>query len=172
MLRRLAPVLAAVSCLALISTWTGARATSSPAPGPGAVIEMHKQLFAALDSGDEVAAKAFLTPGLDTPFFLLSPAASNAAAEEPQRLENAEAAAGAFAALAQASRRAGGVFQTRITSAKADCESPQLSYAVLEIERTHTVQDAVEVRRYRSTSLVQYVDHRWRLAHWHVSAAK
>jgi hypothetical protein len=138
--------------------------------GPGAILAMHRDLFAAIDRGDGAAAAAFLGsdrkgPGGSTSLFLLDRAGA------PTRATGATDARELLAKVAAESKSAGGTFQTRITTEIAECPASELAFAVLELERVHAHDGREEVRRYRSTSLVRYEESGWKLLHWHLSAA-
>ena len=141
-----------------------------PAPGPGGILAMHRDLFAAIDRGDADAATAFLAadrkgPGGSTTLFLLDRAGAPIAAR------GAPDARETLARFAPESKASGGTVQTRITSESADCPTSDLAFAVLELERVHARDGKEVVRRYRSTSLVRFEDSKWKLCHWHLSAA-
>jgi hypothetical protein len=141
----------------------------TPAAGPGAVIAMHQRLFRALDAGDASLARSFATAHENSigqaDCVLYLPGEDGKLA----RHEGADAAGAALAAWAEASARAGGSFETKITFARDDCRSTDPSYAILEFERSHTAGGETTVRHYRSTSLVRYVDGAWKLFHWNVA---
>lgn len=150
---------------------------SGPAPGPGQVLEMHRELFAELDrGGPEGAAQVArhmreVKGGLcwseekgwgDPGRFLalaLAPGDEALRSTDPRR------------AAASLSHWADGGWKTTIQSAWSDCGSPERSYCVLELERTRKVNGVLERKRYRSTSLVSYRDGRWVLWHFHLSPA-
>ena len=167
---RFLPIAALASAI-LAGSWLAVPRGAPPsALGPGAVIEMHKQLFAALDRGDADAAREFVegdrkaTPRTSTMFLIDGSGA-------PVKASDADESRDLLARLAAESKKAGGIWTTTLTSEAADCYSPELSYAVLELERSHAIGDKTEVRRYRSTSLVRYADKGWKIFHWHVSPA-
>ena len=140
----------------------------SPALGPGAVLEMHKQLFAAIDKGDADKAASFVadaTGGQEQPVtaFLI---------DENGKPVQAEGKAGMkdlVTKLAKASLDGGPEWTTTIVKSQADCAYAEVSYALLEFERNRAVKGGL--KRYRSTSLVRYVYGAWKLWHWHVSPA-
>lgn len=141
-----------------------------PAPGGGSVLAMQKALFAAIDRGDGEVARTFVAPdrkgpGGMTSLFLID--RSGVA----MRATDAPSARDAFAKLAAESKAAGGTFETKITSESADCPSSELSFAVVEFERIHTLGGKVETRRYRGTLLVRHDGAAWKVSHWHVSPA-
>lgn len=159
-----------------------ASAALRPAPvaplpfGPGAVVELHRELFAALDAGDEAKAVALLDTtteggwaegadgGLARPTLqLLDERGLPVSAQGP------DAARTLLAATARASKDGGPAWSTKIVKLRADCPSGDISYAVLEFERTRGEKGATQ--RYRSTALVRWTDGRMKLFHWHVSPA-
>jgi len=97
--------------------------TSAPAPGPGGVIAMHRQLFAAIDAGDAERARSFIVEHKnsidqgDCVFYLPSRDG------EPRRVEGAAALGDCLAQMASESAKAGGRFETRITYGRDDCRS-------------------------------------------------
>src|SRR5262245_7593124 len=147
---------------------------SQPAPkapvGPGAILAMQRSLFAAIDRGDGEAAASFVAtdrkgPGGMTSLFLVDRSgAAIRAVDEPS-------CRAALAKLAAESKAAGGTFETKITSESADCPASELSFAVIEFDRVHTLEGKVERRKYRGTLLVRYDGAAWKVAHWHVSPA-
>lgn len=165
----LVPAVAVIAALASSSL--------TPRPGPGAVLEMHKQLFAAIDAGDEARAVTFLDPakeggwpdgeggGLGRPTLMLT-----AADGMPASANGAEEARALLAKIARASRDGGPEWSTKIVTSRSDCHSSELSYATFEFERTRGVKGGTQ--RWRSTSLVRHTEGGgWKLFHWHVSPA-
>ncbi len=148
-------------------------------PGPGAVLEMHKQLFAALDRGDldtvrehlgESRLGAAWTPEegwSGAPGFL----AWCSDAERGFASESRESGLRSLLAWAAEGNRNEGAWSTRITRAWTDCASGALSFAALEFARTRTIHGETESVRYRSTSLVSFDGERWVLWLFHVSRA-
>lgn len=138
--------------------------------GPHGVIEMHEKLFAALDRGDADAAAAFVAVDRkaqprSVTMYLVD------AKGEPLAATHAGEARDILAKLAAEAKHAGGTWSTKLVREQADCDSPELSYAILELERTHAIDGKTEVKRYRSSSLVRHEDGGWKLFHWHVSPA-
>jgi hypothetical protein len=132
---------------------------------------MHRDLFAALDRGDADAAREFVAsdrkgPGGLTTCFLVDRSG------RPLRSVDATSTRELLARLAGDAKAAGTGFQTKITFESADCPSGDLSYAVLEFERTRIVDEKPETRHYRGTSLVRMEGSKWKLTHWHVSEAR
>jgi hypothetical protein len=152
--------------------------SSAPAAGPGAVLAMHQQLFAALDRGDvetvrrslgETPMGADWTPaaGWASPRGFL---AWNSECGGPGfRADSREDALRALLAWGAQGTKGDGGWTTKITSAWSDCHSPEISFAALEFERTRTVDGKSETARYRSTSLVSHDGERWILWLFHVS---
>jgi len=144
------------------------RPAPQPAAGPGAVMAMQRDLFAAIDRGDGEAARSFVAsdrkgPGGMTTLFLIDRAGTLV------RATDSGSARDALARLAGESKVAGGSFATKITMESADCPSSDLSYAVIEFERVHTLDGKVDTRRYRGTLLVRHEESGWKVTHWHVS---
>lgn len=142
-----------------------AKASPAPALGPGAVLEMQKQFFAAIDRGDADAARAFVDVGnSDLVFFGLdggTPVVADGSAKVGDMIGK----------LARDAKSGGGTWTTTIASWKASCGSADASYAVLELDRAHVVDGKSSVQHLRSTALVHYADGKWKLFHWHVSPA-
>ena len=133
-----------------------------PAAGPGAILAMQKALFAAIDRGDADAAGKFVAsdrkgPGGMTSLFLVDRSGAAMSATD------ASSARAALAKLAAESKAAGGTFETKIVGESADCPDSELSFAVLEFERTHTAGGKVETRRYRGTLLARYEGSEWKV---------
>lgn len=148
-----------------------------PAPfGPGAVLDMHKQLLAAIDAGDEAKATAVLDEtkeggwtdsengGIARPTLMLLDAHGL-----PVYAHGVEAARALLAQTARASKDGGPEWTTRVVRSRADCPSGDVSYAMIEFERSRGVKGGVY--RYRSTVLARWTDGKMKLFHWHVSAA-
>lgn len=164
------PLLAA-SAAALAVTLLAAR-PAAPAFGPGAVLEMHRALFKAIDSGDAEKAAALVDSGgeNDKSAAFASPSVYLVDATGlPVAAHNLEETRALLAQLARASRDGGPEWSTTIQRSQADCNASDLSCVVLEIERSRGVKGGV--RRYRSTSAVRWTEGGFRLVHWHVSPA-
>ena len=129
------------------------------AAGPGAVLELQRNLAAALDAGSREEVEK-LVDGQARAFFLVD--ADGRAARYADR----EAALAAFPHWLDDGE---GGWTTKILGAEADCPSGELSYVCATLERTRGAGDALVVRRYRSTALVRWKDGAMRLFHWHVS---
>lgn len=164
--------LLAVSAAAALAVTLLAARPAAPAFGPGAVLEMHRALFKAIDSGDAEKAAALVdssgenskSPAFASPSVYLVDANGL-----PVSARNLEETRALLAQLARASRDGGPEWSTTIQRSQADCGSPDLSCVVLELERSRGVKGGV--RHYRSTSLVRWTDAGFRLVHWHVSPA-
>jgi hypothetical protein len=170
------PFLAFAALLPLAST--ALISGAAPASGPGAVLAMHEELFAALDRGDVEAVRAHLgqTPmGADW-------TAAGGWTEPPGFLAWATEGGGkgfsatsredglrALLAWGGEGSKGGDGWTTKITHAWSDCRSADLSFAALEFERTRTVGGTTETARYRSTSLVSHDGERWVLWLFHAS---
>ncbi len=143
-----------------------------PMPGPGAVEAMHKQFFAALDRGDHAAAEGFLVAETNTkdaqanrwPWIRLP--VENGVLESFDGLERARQGLRRFAG--SATTKTSGPATTRVVRSQADCPG-EVSYAVMEIERSVGADDARRTQRFLWTSLVRYVDGGWKIFHAHVS---
>jgi hypothetical protein len=157
-MKRLIAAALALSVLPAVAFLTASR----PAlPGPGAVLETQRALFAALDRGDAQAAERFFTRskiglGIDpSGKFTQAPGALYFVpgdAEHPAR--------------ALAERFKGGT--TRIVGGWSDCTSGEVSWAALELE--HTPADG-RPQRWHSTALVRHEDAGMRLYLWHLAPA-
>jgi hypothetical protein len=133
---------------------------------------MHERLFAAIDRGDVEGALAFLHPDMHMERAWVERPCTVVLEDIDDRSQHAigyEASRellGSWVREAAADRG-----ETRITRWLSNCFSSELSYAILEFERTRTVDGEPETRRYVSTSLVTYADGGWKLTNWHVSPA-
>jgi len=161
--------LAAISLLAIVLTNLGS--ARPVVPGPGAVIHMHEQLFAAADRGDHKGVIGFLHPDMnmdqeyrERPCTLFLPDQKGELVECESYAESRKALYG----WAKAQTEAGGTWKTSVRSLGSDCFSSELSYAVLEVDRSHTVDGKTTTQRFVSTALVTY-DDGWKLTHWHLS---
>jgi len=140
--------------------------------GPGAVVEMHRSLFAALDRGDEDAVRAMIsTRGHGTAWtpedgWSEAGGATIAIGDTSAPLGTLDAAAGAKRLLAWGG---GAGTRTSIRRAWSDCASDRISFAVLELERTRLVEGVERTEAWRCTSLVSHEGGRWVLWHLHAS---
>ena len=170
------PALFALTAFTLGATLTSRAPAAAPLVGPGGVIELHRQLFAAIDAGDADKAAALLD---------VSGSAGFADGEDggiarpdlmwlddhglPESARGAEAARALLTRHAKASQDGGPKWSTKILKSRADCYSADLSYAVIEFERSRGVKGGTQ--RYFASALVRSVDGQWRVFHLHVSAA-
>lgn len=150
---------------------------SPPALGPGAVLALHEDLFRALDRGDGKAVAALIVDrrgGLtwekgtqwgDPGSFL---AFATDPGGDPLRADSSAKG------LTVLERWADEGWSTEIERAWTDCQSPELSYAILEIARTRVEGDRSTTQRFRSTSLVSYDEraNHWSLWHIHLSPVR
>ena len=133
---------------------------------------MHKQLFAALDAGDVEAALAHLSPDLNMGRKYTERPCTVALSEIDGLSAHAIGNAASRKLLTDWVRAAGEkASTTRVTRWLSDCFSAELSYAVLEFERTRTVDGERQTRRYVSTSLVTHRGGHWRITNWQVAPA-
>jgi hypothetical protein len=142
------------------------RANPSAPLGGGSVLEMHRQLFAAIDRGEIEAVKAFVSDSRGSSggsVFLVDFSGA------PVQAWGTEGVRELLARTVAHRSKRGGEWKTTITKEVADCHSPELSYAVLEFERARVVDGKSETKRFRSTSLVCNDGGKWKLFHWHVS---
>lgn len=142
------------------------RAVAQPALlGPGGIVEMHEELFAALDRFDLAAAQEVLdVDRKGRPVVLMLDDGGDTPITSRTR-------DGAKKALQDWSTSTG--LGTRIVSQQAECPSEGMSFAVLEFERIQQFTDGTRrLRRFRSTSLVRMTKGKWKLFHLHVSPAE
>jgi hypothetical protein len=166
--------LTAFTVAALLATRTPAAAPA--AVGPGVVLDMHRRFFAALDAGDAEKALAFVDTSSEGGF---ADGEDGGIARPdvmwldehglPEHAHGLDAVRGLVARHAKASVDGGPAWTTKIVKSRSDCYSAELSYAILEFERSRGVKGGT--RRYRSTSLVRHAGDQWKLLHFHVSAA-
>lgn len=148
----------------------------TPTLGPGAVLDLHRQLFTALDTGDAAKALTYLDTtstdgyaegqdgGLASPSLQLLDATNH-----PVSAYGPDACRALLTTLARPANDPT-PWRTKIVSSRSDCPSGDLSYAVLEFERMRG--DSGPVTRYRSTALTRWTrDGGMKLFHWHVSLA-
>ena len=180
MLKSILALLALPIVLALLAL-APASATPQPAPlGPGGVLELHEKLFAALDKGDAAAVKTMLgghkrglvhkddrwaQEGLTMRTFLVDGKGT------PRSGDGVEAAVKLLFTWDGASKK-NPRWKTTILEGWMDCPSEEISFATLQFERTRTVGDEIQTKRYRSTSLVSHTKRGWKLWHFHVSPAE
>ena len=172
---------AATLALAIGLTVSAAR---SAHPGPGAVLSMHKQLFAALDRGDVERVGGFIAESrrgaswsdASDPGKQAWGAARGFLAYLPDSegrgvcAENEDEGVQRLIAWSQdASKKKAGGWKTEIKRAWSDCHSEDISFAMIEFERSRSTPGGTQRERYRSTSLVSYQGGRWVLWHIHIS---
>ncbi len=150
-----------------------APSASPPALGPGAVLDMHQALFRALDEGDAGRLENLLASvpsgatwssgegwGAPQGFLAFGPGGEGSASRAASVEDGRELL------LRWAGERG---WQTRITQGWTDCASAEISYAVLELERTRRTDSGERIERFRSTSLVSHRNGRWVIWHFHLS---
>src|SRR5262245_48919742 len=143
-----------------------APAAPDPAPGPGAVIAMHRELFAAMDRGDVEKALTFLHADMNMKDpYRQRPCTLYLVADDgtPLRSEGCDESRSLFTLQLKNDGAARGTWKTTITSAHDDCFSSELTWCTLEFERTHVVDGRSTTRRYRSTTLAAY-DGGWKMS--------
>jgi hypothetical protein len=163
---------AALCALALLLSPASPRVPVKPgAAGPEGVIAMHQQLLAALDRGDGEAAAAFVggdlkgRPGTTTLMIV-------DAAGTPVLADDAGSSGDLLRKLAAIAKGSKNPWTSTITrELQVECYAPEISWAVLEIERAREVDGKKEIRRFRSTALVRREGEAWKLFHWHLSPA-
>ncbi len=146
----------------------------SPSPGPESVVHMHERLFAAIDRGDVEGALAFLHPDMHMNRAWVERPCTVVLEGIDDRSQHAigyEASRELVASWVRETGAAANGRETRITRWLSNCFSSELSYAIVEFERTRTVDGEAETRRYVSTSLVTRDGGSWQLTNWHVSPA-
>jgi hypothetical protein len=147
---------------------------SAPVRGPGAVVSMHRSFFKAVDAGQTDTAMAFLHADMQMddeyrrrPCQIWLVGTDG----EPRAAQNQAQSRELLSQWIEAERASGASYKTKITPRAADCFSAELSFAVLDIERSCTRDGETTVERWRSTSLVTY-DSDWKLTHMHISPAE
>ena len=129
------------------------------------------QLFAALDAGDAIAARAFLHEDIHMGDKWRRRPCTLALYEVDGTSGLAVGRTASRALLDTWADAADTGAETRITNWVSDCHSGELSYATLEFERTNSVNGKQVTKRYVSTSLVTYEDGGWRITHMQVAPA-
>lgn len=166
-----------VAAFTLAATLTSRTRAAAAAPvGPGVVLDMHRRFFAALDAGDAEKALAFVDTASEGGF---ADGADGGIARPdvmwldehglPEHAHGLDAVRVLVGRHAKASIDGGPAWTTKIVKSRSDCYSAELSYAILEFERSRGVKGGTQ--RYRSTSLVRHAGDQWKLIHFHVSAA-
>lgn len=174
----LAPVLGTtlLAGVAVLTTSAGP-AGPAPLPGPGGVLDLHEELFRAMDEGDVDAIRGILADSKrgatwkdgrwgDPRSFL---AYGNLSSGEAFTADSKKQGLRLLADMGDAPEGPGGPWKTTITRCWADCPSPDISFAALQFERTRGVGDEILTERYRSTSLVSHTERGWELWHIHIS---
>ncbi len=135
--------------------------------GPGAIADMLRGMFKAIDAGDRAGAKACLaTAECKFPTLVWDLDLEN----KPVAIVGVEAAGKYIDSLFDATAKMKATLASKITSLHADCHSPELGFATLEFSQTVTVDNKPETSNYRVTALVSAdQDNKWHIFHWHAS---
>jgi len=163
--------LTAVVVVALLSLLTAFAFLPAPDRGPGAIEDMLKVFFKALDSGDRAGAQACINPkDGHFPVLVYDLDLEN----KPVTLEGAEANAKYLDSTFDSLQKSKAKVVSTLAKIHADCHSPELGYATLEFSQAVTIGAKTESSSYRATALVSYdkQDHKWRIFHWHASLAQ
>jgi hypothetical protein len=137
-----------------------------PAPvGGGAVIEMHKRLFAALDRGDVMGAAGVVSDG-DAAVSLVVLGADGAY----RRAQGSEEMKKLLGVMAEERKKLGGKFETKILVTQAECPSEQLSWGAFELETQRAVGEKTTSTRYTMTSIARSTKDGMRLVHGQLAA--
>jgi hypothetical protein len=136
-----------------------------PAPiGPGAVVDMHKALFAALDRGDAMGAAGLVSDG-DSAVSLVVLGADGS----HRRAQGAEEMKKLLGVMAE-ERKKMGKYETKILESKADCDSDKLSWGTFELQTVRGAGDKTTSTRYAMTSIVRWTKDGMRLVHAQLAA--
>lgn len=163
--------LAAFVVVALLSLLTAFAFVPAPERGPGAIEEMLKGFFKALDAGDRAGAQACINPK-DSHFPVLVYDLDHE--NKPVTHEGAEASTKYLDSIFDSLQKSQARVVSKIGKIHADCHSPELGYATLEFSQAVTIGTKTETSSYRATALVTYEkqDRKWRIFHWHASLAQ
>ena len=140
--------------------------------GPASVIEMHQDLFRALDSGDADRAASFLHKDMFMDDKWRKRPCQLFLTDTDGSVQSSLSYVDSRKLMGDLARRFGpssGCVKTTVRALSSDCRV-ELSYAVLEIEREHRQGQKSWTERFISTSLVTH-DGGWKLTHWHLSPA-
>lgn len=159
MLRTSATLLAPLLCALSL----GSFADPAPAPGPGAIIDLHVRIFRALDTVDPAALRDELALGDD--FVVYGPGPNG-----PVRAQGEAEVWNWFKDAFEATKAAGGTFSTKITWSHADCHSPELGYGLIEFTRTQVKDGVTTEAHFRATALASWDKGHCRLRHWHLTS--
>lgn len=157
---------------------------AAPMFGPGAVVAAMRSASAALDAGDVEALRACFDLGRKPHVWVQEDGGDGhmADAATGYALTAVDASGKAFEATslaafaelfaARAGAGAGRALTSKVQAVRADCASPECSFAVADVERTYGATDEPVVVRVRVTALMRYDDdtHGFRVFHWHESA--
>lgn len=138
-----------------------------PTSGPGAIEDMLRGMFQAMDRGDHAAAKRCLATG-DTPFPVL--VWDLDLENKPVAVQGAAAAAKYLDDLLDGAAKAKAKIATNLVAVHADCHSPELGYATIEFDQTVVVDGKSDSSHFRATVLVSMdKGGQWHVFHWHAS---
>jgi hypothetical protein len=155
--------------LVLVASLTAPAVPPAPSPGPGAIAEMLKGLFQAIDAGDRAAAKACLVDkDVKFPVLVYDLDVRN----RPVTVEGLDGAHKYLDEIFDTLQKESLKAKSRITKIHADCHSPKLGYATLEFTQQFTGGGQTETHAYRATVLVSWGKDQSKgpkIFHWHGS---
>ncbi len=160
-----------VLALALAS-FSFANLTPLAPVGPASVIEMHQDLFRALDSGDADRATGFLHRDMFMNDKWRKRPCQLFITDTDGSVQSSLSYADSRKLMQDLARRFGpssGCVKTTIRALSSECTEP-VSYAVLEIERKYRLGNKSWTEKFISTSLITH-NSGWKLTHWHLSPA-
>ena len=182
------PILAVVGgSVALVSR------TAAPVPGPGGVIDTMQDFITALDTGSARSLGAILDVQKSPGFVVQPDASSKWGFKEVKRAysprfvdvtwddqafsvqDRKQFIHKVHSGITRSKQKASGM-QTKIISLRAECPSADVSYAVIEFERSYTIEGKSRgSKRMIGTALLRHVrkakdgDPDFRIFQWHAS---
>jgi hypothetical protein len=197
MLRTTTPLAVSLLAVSLLATARGMFAptpTPAPIPGPGGVIDTARKFIAAVDGGDARSLAAILdvqsggggvvvTPDADSKWGFTESKKPRSprfvdvtwdgtAFSEHDRKDFVHHVRGQISGTKRQARSV----TSKILSIRADCPAASVSYAVIEFERSYTVDGKRQgTRRLVATALMRHVrktkdtDPDFRIFQWHAS---
>jgi len=163
----IARLVASLSLATLLAATASFAAPAPTPPGPGAILDMLKGMFAAADQCDAKGVLDCLDQEGTFPIQLYTETSDGRPVLAKGRTE---VASWVGQVMGEVQHR-GNKVVTTITQSQADCHSPELGFATLEFERVITGKDHAQKKTaHRATVLVRYgKDQKWHWFHWHDS---
>lgn len=137
-------------------------------PGPGAIEDMLRGMFKAMDNGDRDAVKACVAMDGNEPVLCWD----NDLEGKPVAIKGGEATRKYIDGLMDGIAKSKVKLTSKITDMHAACDTPTLGYATLTFTQTATADGKSDTSTYWVTALVTAdKNDKWHIFHWHSSTA-